>query len=336
MDMKSTRDNNLNFMRFVAAILVIICHSFPICYGKSSADALSNMTQELLNLGGVAVGFFFLIGGYLIAGSAERKQRAVPFFKARIKRLFPSLIVVIVLSTFVLGPMLSKVSLKEYFTSGTTYRYLINMILIPQHFLPGVFESNVYKGVVNGPLWTLPIEFVCYIGCFIMYKMGLFQKKKILFLIPVVVVLEIISSIALADRPSYVWIIRPIFLFFTGIVFYVYRESLILKHQYTVLFLLAFIGLCIVKQSTIAMLFCFPYICFDLAFGWKGKLTTWRKKHEISYGMYLWGWPVQQFLAMLGGYFLHWYVNAIVTVGIVSMIGLVNSIFIENNKRLKG
>ncbi len=73
----------------------------------------------------------------------------------------------------------SSYSLIDFFVSTDFFKYCLNFILIPVHNLPGVFTNNIYPGVINGPLWTLPLEFVCYIILLIAYKLNLVNKKEL-------------------------------------------------------------------------------------------------------------------------------------------------------------
>lgn len=332
---RSSRKNNLNFMRFIAALLVIVSHSIPICYGAQYDDWLAKITDNSLNFGGVAVGFFFVMGGYLIAKSAERKKYARIFFKARIIRLFPSLIVTVVLCTFVLGTIVTSLSIRDYFNNPMTYKYLINIFLIPQHNLPGVFEANIYQNVVNGALWTLPVEFFCYIVCFIVYKLGFFEKRRMRYTYPTMFLIGMFIVIYLQDKIFLLRILRPMFLFYIGMLYYVYRDKIFLNRKWAILLFVILIGLFVINQSTLAMFICFPYICFYLAFEPKGTLCFFCSKHELSYGIYLWGWPIQQTLCMIGGIFSIWYINTIFAMIFACVFAWLNSVFIENKIILK-
>lgn len=118
-------------------------------------------------------------------GSAMSKKSAKAYFRARCLRILPPLWMVVLLSVFILGPVMTKLSAGEYFASGITWTYLRNLILVPTHPLPGVFEGHLTSSV-NGSLWTLPLEFICYILCFVFYKLGLAEgKKPLLMLLPV-------------------------------------------------------------------------------------------------------------------------------------------------------
>ena len=72
------RENNLDFIRFWAAALVIFCHAFPISLGGENVDILGRLTGSQMHFGNLAVGIFFLYGGFLISKSAERLPGAKP------------------------------------------------------------------------------------------------------------------------------------------------------------------------------------------------------------------------------------------------------------------
>ena len=166
-DVATSRVNNLNFIRFVAALMVIVSHCYAVVLGGDAGSYLLKFTGDRLSPGGVSVGVFFLFGGFLIARSCEHHPEAKKFFSARILRLFPELLFVVILTAFMLGPLFSTLSPAEYFTNPQTYKYLLNGALIMVHQLPGVFTNNPSGDVVNAALWTLPVEFICYILCFI-------------------------------------------------------------------------------------------------------------------------------------------------------------------------
>lgn len=87
-DVATSRVNNLNFIRFVAALMVIVSHCYAVVLGGDAGSYLLKFTGDRLSPGGVSVGVFFLFGGFLIARSCEHHPEAKKFFSARILRLF--------------------------------------------------------------------------------------------------------------------------------------------------------------------------------------------------------------------------------------------------------
>lgn len=87
-----TKSQNLQLIRFISSICVIIAHAFAISTGNEENEFLSKLTDGYLGLGALAVCVFFVAGGFLIAKSVERQKIAGKYFKSRIIRIFPPLI----------------------------------------------------------------------------------------------------------------------------------------------------------------------------------------------------------------------------------------------------
>ena len=51
--------------------------------------------------------------------------------------------------------------------------------MIPRYTLPGVFENNLFPSIVNGSLWTLILEVICYVLLYITYKLKILEKNKL-------------------------------------------------------------------------------------------------------------------------------------------------------------
>ena len=153
---REKRDNNFNIIRFVAAIMVMAGHMAYI-----GGYTLPTLWGEGIQALGVKI--FFLIGGFLIAKSWESDSNPVRYMTKRVFRIFPALIAFTLVAAYVIGPILSTLTINEYFQSPLVRNYLRNILLFPAYSLPGVFETNPYPNAVNGSLWTLPIEFAMYI-----------------------------------------------------------------------------------------------------------------------------------------------------------------------------
>ncbi|MBP5492452.1 MAG: acyltransferase [Clostridiales bacterium] len=299
------RENNLDLIRFIAAVLVIVGHAYPLCIGPEGRDILSQLTtgKSDMSFGGLAVTVFFFYGGYLIAGSANSKKTAKEYFKARILRIFPPLIFVTLILAFLAGPFLTEMTVGGYFTSIGTYKYLLNSFLIPIHELPGVFTKSPYNPTVNGALWTLPIEFCCYIACFVVYKMGILseEKQKAFAVTAVLAVLGIIASNLILPLPL-VATIRSAIMFYMGMLCYVYRDKIEIKPLYAILALVLFAATVPFGIFKYTCFICLPYIYMYIGFGTKVKFSNFAKYGEVSYGMYLCGYPIQQILCQVSGY----------------------------------
>lgn len=317
------KSNNLQLLRFAAAILVIVSHSFSLSTGESTKEWLSLFTNGQISMGGLAVSVFFCAGGFLIAKSMLRVKDGLKYFQARVLRIFPSLIVVVLLTTFVLGPLVTEYSIGEYFKSVGVYKYLLNSILILQHDLPGVFTNNPSVATVNGSLWTLPIEFLCYIGCFVMWKLNLLKEETIRWSIPIVAVgtLGLYSVLRYLQIDVLISAIRPGLLFYMGILFYVYRDK-IEFHKKGVICNLLVVVLCgVAGILDVGLVLCFPYLLLYVCFGIPQVPEKIGKLGNISYGIYLCGFPIQQFLVARSGGIMSPYVNVLLAIPLAILGG---------------
>ena len=155
------RDNNFNIIRILAALAVLVSHSFILTgIGAEPIKAVTGIT-----LGGMAVDVFFITSGFLVSASLLTRRSIPEYLCARALRIFPAMLVVTGLTVFCLGVCFTDIPLLSYFTAPATYKYLFkNSTLIAGvvFHLPGVFEHNPLKGEVNGPIWSIPFELRFY------------------------------------------------------------------------------------------------------------------------------------------------------------------------------
>lgn len=131
----SHRSNNFDALRLLGALLVAVGHTYDVFVGGDPlADATGNQS-----FGGVGLNIFCVISGFLITKSRNSND-TYTFFRSRILRIFPALLVAVPIMALVIGPMMSSLSVKEYFASGQTWRFLSSVLVFPLNpTLPGVF-----------------------------------------------------------------------------------------------------------------------------------------------------------------------------------------------------
>lgn len=329
-EVSNDRNNNLNIIRFVAAIMVIFSHSYPLAGGAQCYDPLYVLTRGQTGLGNFAVCIFFFLSGFLINRTVHKGQSGYSFFRARCLRIFPCLAVVVILCAFMLGCSVTTYSFKEYLTNPGTYQYLVNIVFVPKHSLPGVFETNVGGSAVNGSLWTLRVEFLCYIVCYVSRKAGLSEKKRMKYLVvPFLLTYFVFYYIIFAESQAWQSALRACGIFYCGMIYYTYREFIRINRWAV---LLCGVGLAFstaVHLYDIGLLFCLPYILAYLSFGTGIKWSAFGEKAEISYGVYLCAFPIQQTITMLfGGSMLPW-LNFLITLPLALIGGLLLNVFVE-------
>lgn len=156
------RRNVLDAMRLGAAFLVMVSHGFALL-GLQEHDFVHVATGGAFNASWLGLGIFFSISGYLIDRSAQGGGDVRAFLRRRILRLWPGLLVVVLASVFVLGPILGALDTATYFRSPGVWAYLGCLTLWGMRWnIPGLFAGNPLPAA-NGSLWTLPYEATFYL-----------------------------------------------------------------------------------------------------------------------------------------------------------------------------
>ena len=170
------RNNSMNIMRLLAALAVIYGHASAVT-GRGPGDLFLQFVGYKF-IGGVAVDVFFVLSGFLITASAMSGKGIRYFVVSRVLRIYPALIICVVLSVFLLGPLLTVSH--EYWVSTATWRYLFGNATAyrTEYFLPGVF-SGLHDPAVNGSLWSLLVEVRLYLMVGIGFMVGVFSSKRV-------------------------------------------------------------------------------------------------------------------------------------------------------------
>lgn len=169
--MKNT-ENNFEFIRISAALAVLFSHHYAL--SKLWEPGLSSV----ISLGGIAVMIFFSISGFLVTQSWLSDRNAFRFCLRRALRIWPALIVVVIIAALVLGPAVTTLTINDYLIHGATWDYFQALIMRIHFVLPGVFNDNPGGASVNGSLWTIPYEVRCYIVMAIIGFLGLLRGTK--------------------------------------------------------------------------------------------------------------------------------------------------------------
>ena len=149
--------NEFDTLRIGAATAVIFSHHFALT--RAPAPAWLNFGM----VGGVAVMVFFTISGYLVTQSWLREPKLARFLWKRWLRVWPGVGVAVLSNIFLFGLLFTALPTPEFLLHAQTLDYFRNLLLYKAYVdLPGVFLGNPYPQVMNGPLWTIPMESLCY------------------------------------------------------------------------------------------------------------------------------------------------------------------------------
>ncbi|MBC3199445.1 acyltransferase family protein [Pseudomonas poae] len=299
-----TRDNSFNFIRMIAAIFVLVSHAYPLSRGATEIEPL--VSQLGISLGGLGVFTFFCISGFFISSSYQRSKSNVDFVVARFLRLYPALLVVLVLSAFIIGPLFSNMSLKDYFSSSEVYSYVFaNLKLkIIQFQLPGLFQDNPYPGI-NGSLWTLYYEVLLYALVMVLGGVGLLNSLLRVSIFFICYFLFYIGFRFFLEtqliHPGFevrTWV-QWSFAFVIGMLFYAYKSNI--RLDYRVLCVSWLIVFSLYKSHVFIEVFvaAWCYSVFWVAFNTQWFAGQFNRLGDYSYGLYIYAFPTQEILAHL-------------------------------------
>lgn len=165
------RPGGFTVLRLLLATGIVAFHSVTITAGN--ADAIPPLVMSAAQL---ILPAFFATSGFLVAASLARADGALEFIGLRLLRLAPGLIIVVLATMLILGPVLTSLDARTYFGAPAFYGYLSNLIARPAYGLPGLFVANPRAGVVNGSLWTIPLELQCYLLLLTLGAVGLLRR----------------------------------------------------------------------------------------------------------------------------------------------------------------
>jgi peptidoglycan/LPS O-acetylase OafA/YrhL len=308
----SHRHNNFDAVRLVAALSVIFSHSFLIAQGTGANDPLNLLTGNQCMLGLAGVFVFFAISGYLVTQSFEQTHGPLRYLAKRCLRIFPAYLVVLVLTAFVLGPLVTTLPLSEYLHRQEPYWYVLDnaVFSLKLHELPGVmFVDNPVGLEVNGALWSLGYEFEMYLMILALGALRLINLPVCLLLLALG--MASIHFDALGFLGGWGWMLG---FFAAGMVVYKLRGLRIFNLQFG--FLAAF-GLVVASYYGQFILF-FPifgcYLALYLALNPKLPVIPAARFGDLSYGLYIYGWPSQQTVIwLLHGHAAWWQVFLLAT-----------------------
>lgn len=295
------RENNFDFLRQFAAFLVIVGHSQSLVAAPHSAFWGVSVST-------FGVQIFFAVSGFLVTESWLRGPKLGSFLKKRVSRIFPALFVCTLLTAVILGPLLTRLTVEDYFAHPGTLLYLKNAFLSPVYFLPGVFENNTYPNAVNGSLWSLPVEFACYIG---VIAAGLLLRRPV----PVVALAIGLGMILLAEavlaarEPMAVFgspvreslAIMPFFV--AGSFYRLIQRPGMFRADLAVLAvgIIITVDLLAPQYYWLVTWFAVPYLALSFGLSSLPVLRRFGRFGDPSYGMYLYAFPIQQTLQQLSG-----------------------------------
>jgi peptidoglycan/LPS O-acetylase OafA/YrhL len=251
-----------------------------------------------VSFGNLAVFGFFFLSGYLTTQSWTHEPSALQFLKKRALRLYPAFVVASVLSVFVVGPL--GASAPHYFSSWEPHKFMSDLLSLRQPRTPPVFEGSRVPSV-NGSMWTITFELRCYLIMALLGVIGLVRRPILMCLLTLLLVAASSAtapSHAGAEGASVLGISGFMFWFATvylsGACFFLFRARMAKSW-----------GLAVVAAGLYVACLFWPTEVFRpvglIAGGYllvfagdvqSPALEKLRMRDDLSYGIYLYGWPL--------------------------------------------
>ncbi len=326
-DLAKGKQNNFDFLRFLAASMVIYFHAFPLTGASVSRDLMFKLTGGQISSGNMAVKVFFVMSGFLIAASYDRSQNLFKFVRARALRILPGLAAVVLVGAMIVGPLVTSLPLSEYFSSHATYAYLLNMTTKGPDRLPGVFMDNAYAGAVNGSLWTLFYEMICYCVVAFLGVTRMLKKPVVLCLLLIALLVPVLPVI---PHQNFFTALKPLLAAFAaGMCAYMFRNEIPIKWYLVVGSVIALIIARISFQFQPAFSVFGAYLVLCLAFSQSIRLYNFAKRGDMSYGIYIYAFPIQQSVTHFFGGTMNAYLNMLISYPITILCAFMSWNFVE-------
>jgi len=296
------RDGHDNFftpLRLIFASLVVIGHAYVVVLGGSEHEphVFYHYTFSY-----IAVNMFFIASGFLVTKSMLYRGDSASFISARALRIYPALIVHMLFVMLLVGPFVTNLPLKEFFSSPDWYLQPLKVLtfLDTDMALPGIFATNSEQ-IGSGALWTLRYEFLAYIGTWLLFLIGGLKHKWMIaaqFILPCIAWV-VGHQFGLFDRlPATIEALGRFGIAYgLGAALYAYREQI----SFHVLLIPVFVLACWLARGNVAVLEVFMNLMLAwgvmiAAYMHAPKLEWTQKLSDVSYGIYIYHWAILQSL----------------------------------------
>jgi peptidoglycan/LPS O-acetylase OafA/YrhL len=298
------RDNNFTLLRFAAAMTVLFAHSVAVLGLPPEREFFFKRLG--FSLGEMGLDMLFVTSGFLVTASLVVRQDLIAYLWARILRVYPGLLVMLVLTVFVLAPALTTLPYGDYYASPMTWEYFrkcATLIGGVRYSLPGVFDNVPLKGEFNGSLWTMPVEVrmylylaAIYVALAVVPALRL-RAMRIVLPLSAAVLIAIVMSARLTGGAYNGANIR-VFMFLYGASLFVWRDRIPIGSRLLV-GLLAALVLASFDKTLFFVVYaaCLAPLVLHLVYVPGGRIRRFNDWGDYSYGVYIYAFPVQQTLA---------------------------------------
>lgn len=321
-----TEYNSFGFLRLLFAVAVLYFHSYIL--GGFGNEPFGTFLKNQESVGSMAVMGFFVISGFLVTKSLINSGSVLVYSFRRCLRVLPGFWVCLLVTACIFAPvvfLLERHTLSGFPVLGPngSLDYIRNnfFLLMHQYTIGNLLANNPLKNIFNGSLWTIFPEAKAYLFLGILGVLKLHKSKTALLLIFFAMWSLIFFNIPVhsASNKFLRLVIDPVFLlygtyFFAGAVCFLFRDLLPLNNYWFYLC----VGLAVLA-ATLGFLHQTLPILGPYAVLWLAQKLPFRNfanKGDLSYGVYIYAFPVQQLLSLVHinrNFFIYFGLSLLVT-----------------------
>lgn len=321
------KNNNFDAIRFSAALFVFIGHAYGLM-GLGNVELLSLLTGKRYLFTSLGLAIFFSMSGFLVCRSLVTSVSIREFLLKRFLRIWPAYAVCILFCILAAGLLLTSLPATTFLIHPQTAAFFfINISLLSSTMpLPGIM------GAVNPSIWTIPVEVRLYLLLLLIFLATRLRFKQWLLLFLIVIWLAQIFI----RRPFLHTVFKPHALlaiqlgtyFIMGACFYLYKEKIALKLNIWLILLVYWLSLHMWFPAyvDVAEHPFFVYSLMWIAFRWPRMPFI---KTDLSYGIYLFGGPVEILVARTLGHHITFAVYLLITVSCTAILAILSWHLIE-------
>jgi peptidoglycan/LPS O-acetylase OafA/YrhL len=282
------RNNSFDLIRHLAALMVLVSHHFALSGLEEPGIAGYN------SLGGIAVTAFFSISGLLISQSFFNSRSFADYLGKRVVRIFPALILCAFVMTYLAGAVFAD----GYVTSFGALADFLRISVFGRANIEPITQGFILSESFNGSLWTLKIEFGFYL--LLALALGMYRRA----LMPwVLLTVFAVATYALGNHVPGALAQKLAVYSAAGIAFFAgaviaFNQQYLSDRRVLAIALVTAAGLIFFSLGTpLASVLATLGVCLaTLSLGLLYVDKTIRRRFDISYGMYLYAFPVQQLI----------------------------------------
>lgn len=336
----SSSDNALNFVRLCLAVAVIFGHAFPL----GGVDALTIGPFAHGGLHGFAVEGFFVISGYLILASGIRTSTGAYLWR-RFLRIYPGYIVALLATALVFAPLGALLESDARWEVGSAASYIVGALdLKPSQDGVGQTLLHVpWPETWNGSLWTLFYEAAAYIGVALLVAWGP-VRRRLKVIVPLgasvgtalylVVPGDMIMGLIPGAVGGIIVVGTRLWTFFAwGMLAYLWRDRIPVRTSWIILSWFIFLVTAHLAVggavAVVSKLLLIPALAYAVLATGAALRIRLGQKNDISYGVYVYAFPIQQMLALMNVHQYGWFVTAILALILTIPFAIASWMLIE-------